>query len=49
MTDALLNDVFFFLLLDMQGPRFKEIEDVKALPSGSTDVMLGFPPPSANA
>lgn len=48
MTDALLNDVLF-LLLDMQGPRFKEIEDVKALPSGSTDVMLGFPSPSANA
>lgn len=48
MTDAVLNGALS-LLPDIQGPRFKEIEDVKALPSGSTDVMLGFPSPSANA
>ena len=48
MTDAFLNDALS-RLLDMQRPRFKEIEDVKALPSGSTDVMPGFPSPSANA
>lgn len=47
MTDALLNDVL--LLLEIQGPRFKEIEDIKVSPSESTDVKLGLPSLSANS
>lgn len=46
-TDALLNDVLF-LLFDMQGPKFEELGDVEESPSESTDVMPGFPSPSAN-